>query len=55
MSTATTVPEREGLDAADPKETLKNVGWGKTLKDAFTRFRAADGTSHVRALLMRWC
>ena len=49
MSTATTVPEREGIDNADPKDTLKNVGWGKMLKDAFTRFRGADGTSHVRA------
>jgi YihY family inner membrane protein len=49
MSTATTVPERRELDSKDPKEMVKYVGWGNTFKDAFTRFRGADGTSHIRA------
>ena len=33
-----------------PCETLRNTGWGQLAKDSFVRFRAADGTSHSRAL-----
>ena len=49
MSTATTVPERRELDRENPKDTVKAVGWGRTFKDSFTRWRGADGTSHIRA------
>jgi YihY family inner membrane protein len=50
MSTATRVPETYGLDGDDARETLREVGKKKLLKDAFVRLRAADGTSHARSL-----
>ncbi len=50
MSTATAVPETFGLEGDDAMEALQTTGWVKLLKDSWTRFRAADGTSHSRAL-----
>ncbi|MFN2488258.1 MAG: YihY/virulence factor BrkB family protein [Actinomycetota bacterium] len=50
MSTATAVPETYTLEGDDALEALRRAGWGRLLKDAFHRFRAADGFSHSRAL-----
>jgi YihY family inner membrane protein len=50
MSTATSVPETYDLEGDDALATLRSTGWGQLLKDAFQRFRAADGFSHSRAL-----
>jgi YihY family inner membrane protein len=50
MSTATSVPETYDLEGDDALQTLRHTGWGRLLKDAFVRFRAADGFSHSRAL-----
>jgi YihY family inner membrane protein len=50
MSTATSVPETYELEGDDALQTLRSTGWGRLLKDAFLRFRAADGFSHSRAL-----
>jgi YihY family inner membrane protein len=50
MSTATSVPETYELEGDDALETLRRTGWGRLAKDAFLRFRFADGTSHARAL-----
>jgi YihY family inner membrane protein len=50
MSTASPVPETYNLEGDDAKQTLRSTGWSKLLKDSFVRFRAADGTSHARAL-----
>jgi len=50
MSTATSVPETYELEGDDALQTLRTTGWGRLLKDAFLRFRAADGFSHSRAL-----
>jgi YihY family inner membrane protein len=50
MSTATTVPPTYQLQGDDAMDTMRRTGWGSLLKDSFTRFRAADGTSHSRAL-----
>lgn len=50
MSTASAVPETFELAGDDAKQTLRKTGWAKLLKDSFERFRAADGSSHVRAL-----
>jgi YihY family inner membrane protein len=50
MSTATAVPETFELEGDDAMDALRSTGWMKLLKDSFTRFRAADGTSHSRAL-----
>jgi len=50
MSTATSVPETYELEGDDALQTLRHTGWGQLLKDAFVRFRAADGFSHSRAL-----
>ena len=50
MSTATSVPETYELEGDDALQTLRNTGWAQLLKDAFLRFRAADGFSHSRAL-----
>jgi YihY family inner membrane protein len=38
------------LEGDDALETLRHVGWGRLTRDAFERFRAADGFSHARAL-----
>jgi YihY family inner membrane protein len=50
MSTASAVPETYELKGDDAREMLGSAGWPKLLKDSFTRFRTADGFSHVRAL-----
>ena len=50
MSTATSVPETYQLEGDDALETLRRTGWARLAKDAFMRFRFADGTSHSRAL-----
>lgn len=50
MSTAATVPEIAGLDGEDALETLRRYGRWHLVRDAVIRFRAADGTSHSRAL-----
>lgn len=50
MSTAAPVPETYELDTEDAAETLKRFGRARLIKDAFRRFRVADGFSHSRAL-----
>jgi YihY family inner membrane protein len=50
MSTATAVPATHELEGDDALETLRRTGWGRLARDAFQRFRAADGFSHARAL-----
>jgi YihY family inner membrane protein len=50
MSTATPVPETFELEGDDAMETMRRTGSMKLLKDSVNRFRAADGTSHSRAL-----
>lgn len=50
MSTATAVPETYELEGDDALHTLRRTGWGRLARDAFDRFRAADGFSHSRAL-----
>jgi len=49
LATASAVPETYHLEGDDARETLKRVGRRRLLKDAFVRFRAADGASHSRA------
>jgi len=50
MATASAVPETYELEGEEAKETLKRAGWGRLLKDSFTRFRTADGFTHTRAV-----
>ena len=51
MSTARAVPETHGeLEGDEAIETLRAVGRQRLLADSITRFRAADGFSHSRAL-----
>ncbi len=50
MSTASQVPETYELDDDDARETLRSTGRAQLAKDAFKRFRVADGFSHSRAL-----
>jgi YihY family inner membrane protein len=50
MSAANPVPETWELSGDDAWETLKRTGRLRLAKDAFTRFRASDGTSHARSL-----
>ena len=51
MSTATAVPQTQGeLEGDDALETLRTVGGRRLVADSITRFRAADGFSHSRAL-----
>jgi YihY family inner membrane protein len=50
MSTANEVPETWRLSGDDAWDTLANTGRLRLCRDAFRRFRAADGTSHARAL-----
>jgi YihY family inner membrane protein len=50
MSTATTVPPTFELEGDDAMEALRRTGWTKLVTDSVKRFRAADGTSHSRAL-----
>ena len=50
MSTAQLVPETWELTGDDVWATLRRVGRGQLLKDAFMRMRVADGFSHARSL-----
>lgn len=50
MSTATRVPETYRLTGDDARRTLMACGRWPLVRDAFTRFRAADGFSHARSL-----
>ena len=51
MSTATAVPQtQDELEGDDALDTLREIGGRQLLIDSITRFRAADGFSHSRAL-----
>ena len=52
MTTATSVPvtREEELEGDEALETLRRCGRRRLILDAVTRFRAADGFSHSRAL-----
>jgi YihY family inner membrane protein len=50
VSVAQQVPETWELTGDDARETLIRTGRGKLVRDAFVRFRAADGFSHARSL-----
>jgi YihY family inner membrane protein len=50
MPTAAFVPETHRLSGDDAAETISRTGRIRLVQDAFTRFRHADGFSHVRAL-----
>lgn len=50
MSTAAKVSETHDLEGDDAVETLRQTGLGELVRDAFARFRYADGFSHSRAL-----
>jgi len=50
MSAANDVPETWKLSGDDAWETLKRTGRLRLARDAFRRFRGADGTSHARSL-----
>lgn len=50
MTTAGAVPETTSLGTDDdPRELLKEVGYGQLIRDTFVRFQAADGVSHARS------
>jgi YihY family inner membrane protein len=60
MTTATRVPvthDMSGgeLGADDAWTTVRRYGWWPLAKEAFTRFRYADGFSHSRALGLQYC
>jgi YihY family inner membrane protein len=50
MSVAHRVPETCDLTGDNALETLAHTGWKRVVRDAFVRFRAADGFSHARSL-----
>jgi len=50
MSTASYVPPTKGTSTKDFKETIAAAPRAKILKDAFLRFRYADGFSFARAM-----
>jgi YihY family inner membrane protein len=50
MSAAQFVPETWELTGDDARETLSRTGRRQLVRDAFVRFRAADGFSHARSL-----
>jgi YihY family inner membrane protein len=50
MSVAQLVPETWELTGDDARETLLRTGRRRLVRDAFVRFRAADGFSHARSL-----
>ena len=50
MSVAQRVPETWELTGDDARETLVRTGRRRLVRDAFVRFRAADGFSHARSL-----
>ena len=54
MGTASRVgPGREHLSADEAVGTLRRQAWWPLARDAFVRFRYADGFSHSRALAMQ--
>jgi YihY family inner membrane protein len=60
MTTATRVPvthdmSGQELGADDAWTTVLHYGWWPLAKEAFTRFRYADGFSHSRALGLQYC
>ena len=50
MSIAQRVPETWELTGDDARKTLRTTGRRTLVRDAFVRFRAADGFSHARSL-----
>jgi YihY family inner membrane protein len=50
MSTAQRVPETWELSGDEARDTLRTTGRRKLVRDAFVRFRVADGFSHARSL-----
>ena len=55
MSTATAVPVTHGeLEGDEAIETLRRTGRRRLVEDSITRFRAADGFSHSRALAFQF-
>jgi YihY family inner membrane protein len=50
MSAARFVPETWELSGDEARDTLRRTGRGRLVRDAFVRFRAADGFSHARSL-----
>jgi YihY family inner membrane protein len=55
VSTATAVPRTHGeLEGDEAFETLRRTGRRRLIVDSITRFRAADGFSHSRALAFQF-
>jgi YihY family inner membrane protein len=55
VTTATSVPPTHGeLEGDDAYETLRRTGRRRLVADSATRFRAADGFSHSRALAFQF-
>ena len=55
MTTATSVPRTHGeLEGDEALETLRATGRRRLVADSITRFRAADGFSHSRALAFQF-
>src|SRR5690242_6888021 len=50
MSDAKPIRETRDLKGDDAWRTLMSAGWGRLLRDAVARLRAADGFSHARSL-----
>jgi len=56
VTTAASVPTTHGeLEGDEALETLRETGRRRLTTDAITRFRAADGFSHSRALAFQIC
>jgi len=56
MTTAASVPSTYGeLEGDEALETLRETGRRRLIADAISRFRAADGFSHSRALAFQVC
>ena len=54
MTTASSVPRTFGeLEGDEALETLRRTGLRPLMRDTVTRFRAADGFSHARALALQ--
>ena len=55
MTTATRIPRTHGeLEGDEAFETLRSAGRRRLVEDTITRFRAADGFSHSRALAFQF-
>lgn len=50
MSTVTRVPETFDLDTSDARQALSDAGFAQLARDAFVRFRYADGFSYARSI-----